>query len=162
MFKIGDKAVYPAHGVGVVEGIEKKEISGSHQTFFILKILDKEMTVMIPKKNLDTVGLRNVISKKEIPSLIKVLKKKRPSQEPASWNRRHREYMEKIKTGSLFQIAEVLRELYDLKLMKELSFGERKVFDTAKSLMTKELSVAQGRAELKIEEDLIDILRKKR
>ena len=162
MFKVGEKAVYPAHGVGVVAGIEKREISGTNQTFYILKILDKDMTVMIPKKNISTVGLRSVISRNEIPQLLRILKKKRPAQESTSWNRRHRDYMEKIKTGSLFQIAEVLRELYDLKLEKELSFGERKVFDIAKSLLTKELSVAQNREEGKIEEELVSILTRKR
>jgi len=162
MLKVGDKAVYPAHGVGVVSGIEKREISGTNQTFYILKIVDKEMTVMIPQKNISTVGLRSVIPKKEIPQLLKILKKKRPPQEHGSWNRRHREYMEKIKTGSLYEIAEVLRELYDLKLEKELSFGERKVFDTAKSLLTKELSVARNCEECKIEEELAFLLKKKR
>ena len=128
----------------------------------ILKIVDKGMTVMIPEKNIASAGLRSLISRKEIPQLLKILKRKRPSQEPTSWNRRHREYMEKIKTGSLYQIAEVLRELYDLKLEKDWSFGERKVFDIAKSLLTKELSIAQNREEGKIEEELVSILSKKR
>ena len=158
MFNVGDKAVYPAHGVGVVSSIEKREIFGTNQTFYILKILDKDMTVMIPQKNILTVGLRSLIKKRDIPDLVKILKKKRPPQEPTSWNRRHREYMDKIKTGSLYQIAEVLRELYDLKLEKELSFGERKVFDTAKALLIKELSIAQNQEESKIEEDIISIL----
>jgi len=162
MLKVGDKAVYPAHGVGIVSGIEKKEISGTHHTYYILKILDKEMTVMIPENNLSSVGLRSIISREEIPQLFKVLKKKRPPQEANSWNRRHREYMEKIKTGSLFNIAEVLRELYDLKLEKELSFGERKVFDTAKSLLIKELSIARECEEGKIEKELIKILDRKK
>ena len=162
MFKVGDKAVYPAHGVGVVMGKEQREIYGTKEEFFIIKMLDKEMTVMIPQRKVASAGLRAVISKEEIPSLFKVLKKKRPIQEPTSWNRRHREYMEKIKTGSLFSIAEVLRELYDLKLEKDLSYGERKVFDIAKSLLIKEISIAQNKDESKIEEELIKVLEKKR
>lgn len=162
MFKVGDKAVYPAHGVGVVYGIEQREISGTTQDYLMLKLLDGEMTVMIPRKNVSTVGLRSLISRDEIPSLFKILKKKRSPQEQTSWNRRHRDYMEKIKTGSLYSIAEVLRELYDLKLAKDLSFGERKVFDTAKTLLIKELSIAQNIDENKIEAELVKILDKKR
>lgn len=154
MFKIGDVAVYPAHGVTVVENIENKEISGSRQTFYILRSLDNNMTIMVPQENVDVVGLRGVIPKKEVPEVYRILKKKRTRTASQTWNRRHRQYMEKIKTGSVYEIAEVLRDLYLLKLNKELSFGERKVLDTARSLLIKELSIARQTNEAQIEREI--------
>ena len=154
MFKVGDVAVYPAHGVTVVECIEDREISGSNQTFYILRLLDNDMTIMVPRENADHVGLRNVIPKREVRQVYKILKKKRTRANHQTWNRRHRQYMEKIKTGSVYEIAEVLRDLYLLKLNKELSFGERKVLDTARTLLIKELSIAKETAEAQIEKEI--------
>ena len=154
MFKIGDKAVYPAHGVGVIESIENKEISGTEHTFYMLRILDNDMTIMIPTKNTDTVGLREIISTKEIPKIYEILKDRTISIEGQAWNRRYREYMEKIKTGSVFEVAEVLRDLIRLKTDKDLSFGERRILDTARNLLVKELSVAKNSPEESIKHDL--------
>jgi len=154
MFKIGDVAVYPAHGVAVVESIEDKEISGMSQCYYILRLLDNDMTIMVPEDNADHVGLREVIPKKEVREVYKILKKKRGRAASQTWNRRHRKYMEKIKTGSVYEIAEVLRDLYLLKLNKDLSFGERKVLDTARSLLIKELSIAKETKEEQIEKEI--------
>ena len=154
MFKIGDKAVYPAHGVGVIESIENKEISGTEHTFYMLRILDNDMTIMIPTKNTDTVGLREIISTKEIPKIYEILKDRTISIEGQAWNRRYREYMEKIKTGSVFEVAEVLRDLIRLKTDKDLSFGERRILDVARNLLVKELSVAKNSPEESIKHDL--------
>jgi CarD family transcriptional regulator len=143
MFDIGDKAVYPGHGVGVIEAIESKAISGTEQLFFILRILDNGMTIMIPTENVDVVGLRGVIPSMEIPRVFQILKERRVSLDNQTWNRRYREYMEKINTGSIFSIAEVLRDLQVLKMGKDLSFGERKILDTAENLLVKELAVAR-------------------
>ena len=154
MFKIGDKAVYPAHGVGIIESIENKEISGTKHTFYILRILDNDMTIMIPTKNTDTVGLREVISTEEIPRIYKILKERNIPIENQAWNRRYREYMEKIKTGSVFEVAEVLRDLILLKVDKDLSFGERRILEMARNLLVKELSVAKNSPEESIKHDL--------
>jgi CarD family transcriptional regulator len=143
MFDIGDKAVYPGHGVGVIEAIESKAISGREQLFFILRILDNGMTIMIPTENVDVVGLRGVIPSMEIPRVFQILKERRVSLDTQTWNRRYREYMEKINTGSIFSIAEVMRDLQVLKMGKDLSFGERKILDTAENLLVKELAVAR-------------------
>ncbi len=143
MFDIGDKAVYPGHGVGVIEAIESKAISGREQLFFILRILDNGMTIMIPTENVDVVGLRGVIPSMEIPRVFQILKERRISLDNQTWNRRYREYMIKINTGSIFSIAEVLRDLQVLKMGKDLSFGERKILDTAENLLVKELAVAR-------------------
>jgi len=143
MFDIGDKAVYPGHGVGVIEAIESKTISGREQLFYILRIVDNGMTIMIPTGNLDIVGMREVIPPMEIPKVFQILKERRISLDNQTWNRRYREYMIKINTGSIFSIAEVLRDLQVLKMEKTLSFGERKILDTAKNLLVKELAVSR-------------------
>jgi CarD family transcriptional regulator len=144
MFDIGDKAVYPGHGVGVIEAIESKTISGRELLFFILRILDNGMTIMIPTGNIDVVGLRGVIPSLEIPRVFQILKEREISLDTQTWNRRYREYMDKINTGSIFSIAEVLRDLQVLKMGKDLSFGERKILDTAENLLVKELAVARN------------------
>ena len=127
MFKVGDLAVYPAHGVGVIEKIEAQEVSGCHQDFYVMRILDSNMIIMIPTSNVNNVGLRDIIPLAEIPKLYSILKKRDVTLDSQTWNRRYREYMDKIKTGSVFEVAEVYRDLLILRLDKELSFGERKM-----------------------------------
>ncbi len=154
MFKEGDLAVYPAHGVGIIETIETKEISGCRQDFYTIRILDNNMKIMVPTRNVNNVGLREIIGQKEIPKLYSILKKRDMVIDNQTWNRRYREYMDKIKTGSVFEVAEVYRDLLMLKEEKDLSFGERKMLDTARSLLVKEISLAKKVAEKQIEKDL--------
>ena len=144
MFRIGDKAVYPGHGVGVIEAIETKQISGKEQSFFMLRIVDNGMTIMIPRDNVAGVRLREVIRKIDVSKVIQILKDRDITLDNQTWNRRYREYMEKINTGSIYEIAEVLRDLHLLKAEKELSFGERKIMDVAKNLLVKELAIARN------------------
>ncbi|MBF0100133.1 MAG: CarD family transcriptional regulator [Desulfobacterales bacterium] len=144
-FYVGDLAVYPAHGVGRVESIESRKINGDTMTFYILKILENNMVIMIPTKNVESVGLRELISSDEIPKVFDILMEKREiSFDNQTWNRRYREYMDKIKTGSIYDVAEVFRDLYLLKLTKDLSFGERKLLDTSQSLLIRELCIAKN------------------
>ncbi len=157
MFKVGDNAVYPSHGVGVVRGVQIKEVGGSKKYFYILQLHHNGSTILIPTDKVKDVGLRSIISEKEVPKIYKILKAKEEATDAQTWNRRYREYMEKIKTGSIFEIAEVLRDLYRLKFDKDLSFGERKMLDTAKSLLIKELSLAQRIKEEDVEEELRDL-----
>ena len=153
-FKVGDKAVYPAHGVAEVVAIERKEISGHEMTFYVLKILDNGMKVMIPTSNVKAVGMREIISSTEADEVFKILRKKEKVVESTTWNRRYREYMEKIKTGSLVEIASVLRDLCILRSDKELSFGERKMLDTARNLLVQELALAKGQDEAAVADEL--------
>src|SRR3954452_17201993 len=153
-FRVGDKAVYPAHGVAEITGIERREISGTEQTFYILRVVENGMRIMVPMKNAGAVGLRAVIGKDAVKEVYDILRSKDISVEGQTWNRRYREYMDKIKTGSLFEIAEVLRDLSLLKFDKDLSFGERKMLDTARSLLIKELAVAKSAKEEKIVAEL--------
>ncbi|MDL1958722.1 MAG: CarD family transcriptional regulator [Deltaproteobacteria bacterium] len=157
MFNVGDLAVYPAHGVGLIEGIEKKSIFGIEHIFYVIRILDNDMKIMIPRKNAEQVGLREVISGNEVEQVYAILEEKDIEFTPQTWNRRYREYMDKIKTGSIFDLAAVLRDLYILQMDKPLSFGEKKMLDTAKSLLVKELSVAKEKGEEEITEGIESI-----
>ncbi len=159
MFKIGDLAVYPAHGVGAIESIESRSISGTTQRFYMIRILETGATIMVPVENAGSVGLRKVVDKKLVPRIYAILKEKRDAPlDNQTWNRRYREYMEKIKSGSVIEVAKVLRDLYLLKSDKDLSFGERKMFNTARSLLIKELSVAKNTKEDKIEKELDSLM----
>ncbi|VAW35743.1 CarD-like transcriptional regulator [hydrothermal vent metagenome] len=149
-------AVYPAHGVGLIEAIESQTIGGVDQSFYVMRILDNDMTIMIPTANSDNVGLRAIISADEVDKVITILKERDITITPQTWNRRYRDYMDKIKTGSVFEVSVVLRDLYLLRADKDLSYGERKMLDTAKNLLIKEISLArkidEQEVELQIEE----------
>ncbi len=160
MFDIGDLAVYPAHGVGVIEAIETKKIGGADQTFYIMRILENDMKIMIPKGNAAHVGLREIISDEDVEQVYSILQDTDVKFTPQTWNRRYREYMEKIKTGSIFDLAAVLRDLYILQTDKPLSFGERKMMDTAKGLLVKELSIAKETDEDTIAQGIESIFQK--
>lgn len=154
MFSEGDMAVYPAHGVGLIEAIETQTIGGKDQSFYVMRILDNDMTIMIPTANSANVGLRAIISSDEVTKVIDILKEREVKITSQTWNRRYREYMEKIKTGSVFEVAVVLRDLFLLKEDKDLSYGERKMLDTAKNLLVKELSLAEQTGEEQIEQKI--------
>lgn len=153
-FQIGDKAVYPAHGVVEVTDIEEKKVGGQEAKFYILRMLDNGMKVMIPTA---ANALREIMSPTAVEEVFDVLRENKISVESTTWNRRYREYKDKIDSGDPKQIAEVLRDLYLLKNDKDLSFGERKMLDTAKALLVKELSIAQDMKEDEVEDTFVDI-----
>jgi CarD family transcriptional regulator len=154
MFKVGDLAVYPAQGVGVIEAIENRESMGNKRLFYIMKIMGNGMKIMIPTDGAESVGLREVITKDDIPKIYEILRNKDVTIDKQTWNKRYKEYLEKIKTGSVFEVARVLRDLFLLKSDKNLSFGERKMMDTAKNLLIREISIASHAEETKVEQDL--------
>jgi CarD family transcriptional regulator len=160
MFEVGKVAVYPGHGVGKIESIEEKEFSGMKQAFYIMRILDTDMTIMVPVDGNNTAGLRCVIDSGEVSRVYEILKDRNVVHDNAPWNRRYKEYMERIKSGSIFEVAMVLRELYSLKVWKELSFGEKKMFEIARNLIKKELSIALGKQEDEIEGEIEGIFSK--
>ena len=159
IFKIGDNAVYPGRGVGTVIAIESKEIFGSQLIFYSLEILEngKKLKVMVPQKNVESVGLRPIISEDEAQKVLDILKETEVKVDNQTWNRRYRDYMDKIKTGSAYKIAQVLRDLYLLKVNKELSFGERNMLKKARELLLSELSIATSKDSLKKEENVAAI-----
>ena len=155
MFKVGDLAVYPAHGVGVIEKIENREISGCQEDFYVMRILENNMIIMIPSSNTKNVGLRQLINQNEVSKVFSILKNRDMYvDDNQTWNRRYRDYMDKIKSGSVFEVAEVYRDLSTIKQDKTLSFGERKMLDTAHSLLVKEISLAKNMKEEDVERDI--------
>src|SRR3954467_12812948 len=138
-------------------GIEHTEVAGQRQSFYVLRILENGMRIMIPINKVGSVGLREIISEEDVKQVYSILREKDISVDSTTWNRRYREYMEKIKTGSVFEIAEVLRDLCVLRVTKDLSFGERRMLDTARSLLIKEIALAKGVNEDDIETDLKQI-----
>lgn len=150
-FKIGDRAVYPSQGVGVIEAIESREFSGVENKFYVLRIVDSDMTIMVPVGNVSHVGLRRLVNKKQVATVYELLEDRVDmSGGVASWSRRQREYNDKIKSGDLMEVAEVLRELYLIKEGKELSYGEKKVLELARKLLVSEIALAEGKDEDKI------------
>src|SRR2546425_2106156 len=130
MFKVGEKVVYPAHGVGEIEAIRSHVISGTEKKFYMLRILETDMKIMIPIDNVESVGLRKIIDRAMVTKVYKVLRQKKVETDQQTWNRRYREYLEKIKPGPTLKFAKFLRALFVLKGEKNLSFGERKMLVT--------------------------------
>lgn len=132
----------------MIEAIETKEFSGQKHDFYVLRICDSNMTIMVPTKNAAHVGMRSLVDKTRVPQLYALLCDTDGQVGGlSSWSRRQREYAEKIKTGDLFEVAQVMRELYMIGAGKELSYGEKKVLELARRLVVKEVAFAEGVAE---------------
>ncbi|MFW5920544.1 MAG: CarD family transcriptional regulator, partial [Polyangiales bacterium] len=157
-FDVGDKAVHPAHGVGEITSIESRDIAGTRKAFYILKILDTGMTVMVPTDGAERLGLRKVISRDDAKKVLAILQKNEIAVTSQPWNRRYREYMDMLKSGSPYEVAKVLRDLYRLKGDKELSFGERRLLEQARTLLVTELALARRCKEQTVEDEIEGIL----
>lgn len=153
-FEIGDRVVYPAHGVGAIDAIESRKIGPIVQQFYKLTIVETGMKIMIPVNQVNTVGLRKVVNSSTVDEVYDILRDKNVEIDTQTWNRRYRDYTQKIKTGSVHEIAKVIRDLSVLKSDKELSFGERKMLDTAQGLLVKEISIAVSRSEDTVKAEL--------
>ncbi len=156
-FKQGDKVVYPAQGVGEIEAIQSRSISGTKQEFFVIRIMETGAKIMVPTHQIDVVGLRKVVGSKMVDEVYKILRDRSVAIDNQTWNRRYREYHQKIKTGSVLEIASVIRDLSVLKSDKELSFGERRMLDTAQGLLVKEISIAKSSPEDTVKAELEEI-----
>jgi len=148
---VGDKVVHPSHGLGEISAIEHREIGGAKGEFFIIRILDNGMRVMVPRTSAQAAGLRPVMSIKEADKVLETMKAREVAVDLQPWSRRFRAYTEMIKSGSPHEVAKVLRDMYRLKFDKELSFGERRLLDQAKSLLLKELAAAKGVTEAELQ-----------
>ena len=153
-FKVGDKIVYPGHGVGEVEGVRTTVLGGQEHHIYNIKILESGMKVMVPLSQASSVGLRKVVDKRAIDEVYTILKDRDFKIDTQTWNRRFREYSQKIKTGSVYEIAIVLRDLSVLSADKELSFGEKKMLDMAESLLVSEIAIAKARPHDKVAGEL--------
>jgi CarD family transcriptional regulator len=142
-FVVGQKAVYPARGIAEVLGVELKEIQGRPQRFYVLQLQNAGPRILVPVDKVDHVGLRPVAGDAEVEEVLQILGERAMTLDRQTWNRRYRGFMEKIKSGSIFEVAEVFRDLHRLKTTKTLSFGEQRMLDTARDLVVEEISVAR-------------------
>lgn len=140
----GAKVVYPAHGVGVIEKIEKLKDNGSTMSIYCIRIDDSGMTIRVPIANAERIGIRSVMAEKEVPKLLKILKSKKKTSNGLNWHKRQKSYIDKIKSGSLFELVEILRELTIIQARKELSFGEQRMYDNVRQLIVVEVAEAKG------------------
>jgi CarD family transcriptional regulator len=144
MFKIGDQIVYPMHGAGTIEAVEEKEIEGVRRRYYSLRIHQNGIQIMVPCDNAGMVGVRSVIEKSEM-ILVKDTLKAATSEMAQIWNRRYRDNMEKLKTGKITHVAEVVRDLMRTDCEKKLSTGEKKMLSSAKQILVGELVLATGK-----------------
>lgn len=145
MFDIGSYVVCPGHGVGQITNIETKQLGETEKSFYIIKIITNGMTIMVPTDNEE--GARELVDNSQVKQVFELLNDHDVKVDNSTWNRRHREYLAKVKTGSLIEIADVLRSLFLLRASKKLSFGERKMMDQCKELIIKEISISTGNPE---------------
>lgn len=156
-FKVGDKVVYPMHGAGIIEAIEEREVLGQRQQYYIMKLPMGDMQVMIPLRSVEEVGLREVISVEEVKRVFDVLQGERTKMSQ-NWNRRYRANLEKIKSGDIFEVAEVVRNLALRDKEKGLSTGERRMLDSARQILISELVLAQGLPAGEVERRINEVL----
>lgn len=149
-FKIGDKIVHPKHGVGQVMSVQTRLIAGTEQHMLEIQIIETGLKVLVPTAQAEPVGLRKVIDKKTIDKVFEILKNRDFKIDTQTWNRRFRQYSQKIQSGSVFEIAEVLRDLSVLGEEKELSFGEKKMLETAQKRLVSEIAIARSRTQEKV------------
>lgn len=157
MYEVGDKVVYPHHGAGMIVAKEEKEVLGQCREYLTIQILYNEMTVMVPTENADRAGLRRVIGEEEVEAVLLVLRDD-GTQMPKNWNRRFKHNRDKIKTGDIFELAEVVRNLSIRDLDKGLSTGEKQMFGRAKKILASELMYARGMEEEQAVEYLDELL----
>lgn len=150
MFNIGDRIVYPKHGAGTIIGIEEKEVLGEKQKYYIIKLSIGEMTAMLPMGKAEELGMRKVITEEEFKEVLDILKGDR-SKMAQNWNRRYRANLEKIKTGDIYEVTEVVRNLTLRDKEKGLSTGEKKMLGDARQILISELVLAKEMDEAQVE-----------
>lgn len=157
-YNVGDKVVYPHHGAGTVIKKEKRDVLGHKREYLTIQILHNDMTVMVPVDSADRAGLRKVIAKNDVNEVIAVLRRDE-TQMPKNWNRRFKHNREKLKTGDIFEVAEVVRNLSLREQEKGLSTGEKQMFNRAKKILASELMYARGLDEEEADKFLDGVLR---
>lgn len=138
MFSVGDKIVYPMHGAGTIQGIDEMKILGEKKQYYIFKLPCNDMNIMMPVDSGDLVGVRNIVDKKAIEDVVSLLRSESTEMQK-NWSRRHRENTEKLKTGDIMQVAEVVRNLMRMDRSRSLSAAERKLLFTARQILTSEM-----------------------
>ena len=149
MFKIGDKIVYPMHGAGTIDSIEEKNILGETQKYYIIK-MPGDVKVMVPTEKAEEIGVRNIINKEDANKVFEILEENE-TEMAQNWNKRYRDNMEKMKTGDVYEIADVVRNLAFKQKEKGLSTGEKKMLNNAKQILVSELVLAEHSSQEEVE-----------
>jgi CarD family transcriptional regulator len=157
-FRVGDKVVYPHHGAAVIEGMQKRVIEGETREYWVLRLSYGDLTLMVPTDGADEVGLRGVVPKNELEQVYKVLQSKKQAPAPSNWSRRFKSHVEKLRSGDIYQVAEVVRNLSNRDKDKGLSAGEKRMLTKARQILVSELTFAAGVKEEKAEAMLDEIL----
>ncbi len=157
MFDVGDKVVYPHHGAAIVEKREKREAFGEIKEYLVLKLAYGDLTLMVPTANTEEVGLREVINDEEVEEVFAVLRKKE-ARMPTNWSRRYKNHSEKLRSGDIYQVAEVVRNLSIRDKDKGLSAGEKKMLAKARQILISELTFALNVDEIQAEKKLAEAL----
>ena len=150
-FQVGDTVIYPHHGAAVIEKVEKRELRGEQQRYFVLRLTYGDLTVMVPSNALEECGIRSVVSKKEVEQVLDVLRQKE-AKAAGNWSRRFKANYEKLRSGDIYQVAEVVRNLATREKEKGLSAGEKRMLTKAKQILLSELAVAIKKDEAKAAE----------
>lgn len=156
MFDVGDKVVYPMHGAGVIESIEEKEILGKKQKYYVMRLPLGDMRVMVPIKNVKSIGLREVVDEETIHKVLNRMRSQKKNDNK-NWNRRYRANLDKMKSGDIYEVADVVRSLMLRDEEKGLSTGERKMLDNAKQILISELVLVKNMKEEQAFELIDDI-----
>ena len=157
-FRVGDKVVYPHHGAAVIEGMQERVIEGETREYWVLRLSYGDLTLMVPTDGADEVGLRGVVPKNELEQVYKVLQSKKQAPAPSNWSRRFKSHVEKLRSGDIYQVAEVVRNLSNRDKDKGLSAGEKRMLTKARQILVSELTFAAGVKEEKAEAMLDEIL----
>ena len=155
MFHIGDKVAYPMHGAGVIEGVENKKILGEEHKYYVLKLSMGDVKVMIPTNNLEEIGVRNIVSADEADHVIEAFLNDEDEDDTTNWNKRYRDNIEKLRMGSLPEVAHVTKTLLLREKRKSLSNAERKMLSNAKTILISELVLSKGMSYEDIESMLL-------
>lgn len=157
MYNLGDKVVYPMHGAGKIESVEEKEVLGEIKKYYILKMPIGEIKLMIPVDNVINMGLRNIIEKEKVGEVLSIFKEA-AEENNSNWNKRYRENMEKIRTGDIFELAHVVRDLAYRDKEKGLSTGEKKMLVNAKQMLISEIALSTEEDGIVVTKHIEDVL----
>ncbi len=157
MFRKGDKVIYPHHGAAVIEELTEREFLGEKKQYFVLRLAHGDLTLMVPVDSTEEVGIREVVSKREVKKVLDVLREDE-SRQPTNWSRRYKTNIEKIRSGDVYQVAEVVRNLSIRENEKGLSAGEKRMLAKARQILVSELALAEHTNEDKAEALLDEVL----
>src|ERR1044071_1899734 len=157
-FGVGDKVVYPHHGAAVIEDVQEREIDGEQRTYWVLRLSYGDLTLMVPTDGADQVGLRGVVNRDEVDRVFQILKSKKQGPAPSNWSRRFKNHLEKLSSGDIYEVAEVVRNLSLRDKQKGLSAGEKRMLAKARQILVSELSFAMNVSEAEAEKKLDEAL----